>query len=82
MIKMFGLKSRISEAQDVRNLGKKIGRDEVTVLKETIADLGGPQCEAMVLKLGGVQQVEDIAESQYDVIMRALEMRRSKKHTA
>lgn len=78
MIKMFGLKSRI-QSEDARIVGEKIDRDRVTFLKEQIQDLGGPPCEAMVLKLGGVTCVEDIGNAQYDVIMRALEMRRAKK---
>lgn len=64
---------------DAKNLGAPIGPDKITVLREQIADLGGDPCLTMVLKLAGVDRIEQVADAQYPVIMRALEMRRAKK---
>lgn len=74
IIKMFGLKSRISENQDARIEGEKISADKVAWLKEQVRETGGK--EAAFLEMAGVTRYEDIATGSYPVLVRALSMKK------
>lgn len=77
MMKMFGLKSRISDGNDARIIGEKIGADKVQYLREQLAEAGGTPDG--LLKLAGVDRFEDIGEAVYPVLVRALEARKKNK---
>lgn len=78
LIKLFGLKSRIQENQDVKNEGEKITPDKIAYLREQCAELGG-NTEQRMLTLGGVEKWEDLGEHVYPVIVRAIEANKRAK---
>ncbi len=63
IMKMFGLKSRISDNQDVRNEGEPISRDQAQVLREMVRDTGSD--EAKFLAYAGAKTYEEIASMRY-----------------
>jgi hypothetical protein len=77
MIKMFGLKSRIAENQgkfDAAVEGEAIGQDKVQYLKELLAETKSDV--GKFLGMAGVDSIEKITGGSYDVLVRALLMKR------
>lgn len=74
MIKMFGLKSRISANQDARNEGEPITEDQVTLLKEQIAETGADL--QRFLRLAGATSLDQIKSEKYDLCLAALGRKR------
>lgn len=73
MIKLFGLKSRISETDDAANAGEKIGPEHIATLKEMVAKVG--KGEAAFLKFARVDSFQDIRSADYDHLFRELQAR-------
>lgn len=69
--KLFGLKSRITEGNDVRNEGERISEDKVQWLRERMKELGVQ--EAPYLRIAGAASIEEICEGSYPIITRMLE---------
>lgn len=77
MIKMFGLKSRISENQekfDAQIEGEAITPDRVQYLRELLAETKSDVPK--FLAMAGVDSIEKITSGSYDVLVRALLMKR------
>lgn len=77
VIKLFGIKSRISDNADARNEGDKISHDKVAWLKEQVAEVG--YNEASFLKLAGCAGFEEITDGKYPVLCNAIEFKRARK---
>lgn len=74
VIKLFGLKSRISDKADVRNEGDVIDHAEKQYLLERIAETGSKL--ETYLKLASAETVEAIGKNVYPVLIRALAMKK------
>jgi hypothetical protein len=74
VIKMFGLKSRISEQGDARNIGAPISFDQAQTLREMVKETKSD--EKAFLKFAGAPSYEEIGALEYDRLFRALEMKR------
>jgi len=77
MIKMFGLKSRIAENQgkfDASIEGEVICQDKVQYIQELLAETNSDL--GKFLSMAGVDSVEKITNGSYDVLVRALLMKR------
>lgn len=81
MIKMFGLKSRNPDMRHAGNLGAFIGRDKIQTLQEQMAELGGDALNGNIWLVAGVPigHYDEVTEAIYPVIMRMLNVRRSRK---
>lgn len=74
MIKLFGLKSRITETRDIRNEGDIINPEQAQYLNEQLTEhrfAPGP-----ILELAGVDAIEKIPANLYPVVARAIEMKK------
>lgn len=69
-IKLFGLKSRISENQDAKNLGAPISRDQAQILREMVKDTNADEAE--FLRWCSATKYEDIPETRYAAAFAAL----------
>ena len=84
MIKMFGLKSRIQDAQDAALEGERIASDKVQYLKERVKEqaqeLGREFAanEARFFAFAGVKTYEEITEGIYPLLVRSLAPRAKK----
>jgi hypothetical protein len=74
MMKMFGLKARISEHQDARNEGEKITEDQAIYLREQVKETKSN--EADFLRFAGSATYEAIGSARYPSIIAALEKKR------
>lgn len=70
MIKLFGLKSRITTNLNASIEGECISSDKVAYLREQVAETKSD--EGKFLALAGVGSFEEITEGSYDVLVRAL----------
>lgn len=77
VIKLFGLKSRISDKADARNEGDLISADEVRYLDEQLTETAFPR--AAFFRMAGVAKLEEIRAGSYPVLARAIEEKRMKK---
>lgn len=74
MIKMFGLKSRISDQQDARLEGERIGPDKIQFLREQVRETASD--EARFLAFAGVKSFEEITDGIYPLLVRSLTAKR------
>jgi hypothetical protein len=74
VIKLFGLKSRISETQDAKNDGEFITFDKVQYLQEQCREKG--MNEATLLRLAGADSLEKVGVNIYPVLINALAMKK------
>ena len=74
MMKMFGLKARISEHQDARNEGEKITEDQAIYLREQVKETKSN--EADFLRFAGSATYEAIGSARYPSLIAALEKKR------
>lgn len=74
MIKMFGLKSRIAENQDVRNEGEPLAPDKALYLRELVKEVGAD--EAAFLKYAGAKTYAEIGSNRFDELKAALNKKR------
>ena len=70
MIKMFGLKSRISDNQDARIEGERITPDKLQYVKELVKETNSD--EARFFAFAGVKTYEEITEGIYPLLVRSL----------
>ena len=70
LIKLFGLKSRISESQDAKIEGERISPDKAQYLREQVAEK--KRDEAKFLAFAGVKTFEEITEATYPLLVRSL----------
>jgi hypothetical protein len=70
IIKMFGLKSRIADNQNVAIEGEKISPEKIQYLKEQVAETNSDPVR--FLALAGAPSFEEIRTGNYDVLVRAL----------
>lgn len=71
VIKLFGIKSRITDKMDVRNEGGTISAEKVLWLRERMTELGVK--EEPYLRIAAAASIEDIREEAYPIITRMLE---------
>jgi hypothetical protein len=76
MIKMFGLKSRISENQDARNEGEPISFEQQETLREMVRETHAD--EAAFLKFAGAASYAEIGANRYDSLFAALQRKARK----
>jgi len=76
MIKMFGLKSRIQDSNDPRNLGGKITPEQAEELERRVVESNSSK-EAF-LKLAGAPSFSEIHEMKYDLLDQFLRMKEKK----
>jgi hypothetical protein len=74
VIKLFGLKSRISETKDAKNDGEFIDFDKVQYLRERCKETG--MSEATLLRLAGAESLEKVGVNIYPVLTNALSMKK------
>jgi hypothetical protein len=74
VMKMFGLKSRISAQADAHVEGTRITFEQVQFIRDLMAEVGAD--EGRFLKLAGVSKVEDIGSEKYDLCVVALGKKR------
>ena len=80
VIKMFGLKSRISETDDARNLGDvttKVTKDQAEELEHRLKMINGKVPE--FLQFAGAKSFSDIAAAVYPILDKSLAKRESKQ---
>jgi len=70
MVKLFGLKSRISENQDARNEGEPISKDQAQILREMVKDSGSD--EVKFLAFAGAPTYEAIKSNRYGEVFAML----------
>lgn len=70
VMKLYGLKSRISDNQDAKIEGEKISPDKVQFLIEQVRETGSDT--ARFLTFAGVKTFEDITEGIYPLLVRSL----------
>jgi hypothetical protein len=76
-IKLFGLKSRMREGDDPRNLGETITKDQAFELEDRIALVNGDK--AKFLKLAGSATFAAIPSAKHEVLDQLLREKESKK---
>lgn len=76
-IKLFGLKSRMREGDDPRNLGEAITKEQAFELENRIALVNGDK--AKFLKLAGSQTFAGIPSAKYDILDQLLREKESKR---
>lgn len=76
VMKLFSLKSRISENQDARNEGEPITRDQAQVLREMVKESGSN--EPAFLQFSGASKYEDIGSNRYSELFAALQKKMRK----
>lgn len=74
MMKMFGLKSRIAEAQDGKLEGEKITPDKLQYIRELVTETKSDV--ARFLAFAGVNTFEEITEGIYPLLVRSLTSKR------
>lgn len=76
-IKFFGLKSRIREGDDPRNLGETVTKEQAFELENRIALVNGDK--AKFLKLAGSETFAAIPSGKYDVLDQLLKTKEGRK---
>lgn len=76
VIKLFGLKSRISDKEDARNEGERITWEECKYLDEQIKETGADR--AAFLKFAGAATIPEIRANRYASLVQALEKKARK----
>lgn len=76
LMKLYGLKSRISDKQNAAIEGEKISPEKIHYLREQVRETGSS--EARFLEMAGVKSLEEITEGIYPVMVRSLSMKAKK----
>lgn len=74
VMKLYGLKSRISDNQDAKLEGERIGQDKVQYIKELVAETKSD--EPRFFAFAGVKTYEEITEGIYPLLVRSLTSKR------
>ncbi len=84
VMKLYGLKSRITDGQDPHVEGAFIGVDKRQYLKEQIAELGGESVNAWFWETAGVGsgQYERITDGSYPILSKLIEKKKKSKGVA
>lgn len=76
VIKMFGLKSRIQETDDARNIGERITQEQADELRDWVESTGSDK--AKFLAFAGAESFEGIQSSKLEILQASLRKKSNK----